>query len=121
MGMTMAEKILSRASGRDKVVPGEYVTATVDVIMGHDGTFPRAYELMKENGFSKIKHPSPFKLIFLPFMILEYNISLVVIVFPRHNYHSISRSQPQSSPIPPWNPTIPCLTITSNYLHPVSS
>ena len=57
MGMTMAEKILARASGRDKVVPGEYVTATVDVIMGHDGTFPRAYELMKENGFSKIKHP----------------------------------------------------------------
>lgn len=57
MGMTMAEKILARASGRETVAPGEYVTATVDAIMGHDGTFLRAFELMQENGFSKIKNP----------------------------------------------------------------
>lgn len=57
MGMTMAEKILARASGRDRVKPGEYVTAEVDAIMGHDGTFLRAFELMEEHGFSKINHP----------------------------------------------------------------
>ncbi len=57
MGMTMAEKILARASGKDGVRPGEYVTAELDVIMGHDGTFPRSYEMMLENGFDKIKHP----------------------------------------------------------------
>jgi len=30
MGMTMAEKILARASGRDEVDPGEFVTAHID-------------------------------------------------------------------------------------------
>lgn len=57
MGMTMAEKILARASGRERVQPGEYVTAKLDGIMGHDGTFLRAYELMEEHGFSTIKDP----------------------------------------------------------------
>ncbi len=57
MAMTMAEKILARASGRDSVNAGEYVTATLDVMMGHDGSFVRAYELMRENGFDTIKDP----------------------------------------------------------------
>ncbi len=29
MGMTMAEKILARVSSRDKVIPGEIVTARI--------------------------------------------------------------------------------------------
>lgn len=32
MGMTMAETILSRAVGRERVKPDDYVTASVDVI-----------------------------------------------------------------------------------------
>ncbi len=31
--MTIAEKILARASGRSKVSPNEYVTAKIDVAM----------------------------------------------------------------------------------------
>jgi homoaconitase/3-isopropylmalate dehydratase large subunit len=31
MGMTMAEKILARASKRDQVSPNEFVTANLDV------------------------------------------------------------------------------------------
>ena len=37
MSMTTAEKILARASGRDKVAPGEYVTAGIDKAMCNEG------------------------------------------------------------------------------------
>jgi 3-isopropylmalate dehydratase large subunit len=37
MGMTMAEKVLSRASGLDRVEAGQYVTANVDRMMTHEG------------------------------------------------------------------------------------
>ena len=33
MGMTMIQKILARASGRDEVAPGEYVVAKIDKVM----------------------------------------------------------------------------------------
>ncbi|MFA7467806.1 MAG: 3-isopropylmalate dehydratase large subunit [Desulfotomaculaceae bacterium] len=36
MGMTIAEKILARASGLQEVKPGQFVTAKVDTIIGHD-------------------------------------------------------------------------------------
>lgn len=36
MGMTMAEKTLARASRRERVEAGEYVTATVDRVMAHE-------------------------------------------------------------------------------------
>lgn len=64
MAMTMAEKILARASGRDRVTPGEFVTAALDVIMGHDGTFPRACELMREHGFDRVRDPDKIVVIF---------------------------------------------------------
>ena len=64
MAMTMAEKILARASGKERVTPGEFVTAALDVIMGHDGAFPRAYELMRENGFDRICDPEKMVVVF---------------------------------------------------------
>lgn len=36
MGMTMAEKTLARTCGRERVVPGEYVTAKIDRVMCHE-------------------------------------------------------------------------------------
>lgn len=36
MGMTLAEKILARASGREKVAPDEVVVASVDLAMSHE-------------------------------------------------------------------------------------
>ena len=36
MGMTLAEKILARASGRDIVRPDEIVVARVDLAMSHE-------------------------------------------------------------------------------------
>jgi 3-isopropylmalate/(R)-2-methylmalate dehydratase large subunit len=41
--MTMAEKILARASGRDRVRPGEYVTARIDAAM-----MPDAFRLIRK-------------------------------------------------------------------------
>jgi len=37
MGMTLAEKILARASERDEVRPGQYITAKIDIAMCHEG------------------------------------------------------------------------------------
>src|SRR2546428_10300973 len=46
--MTMTEKILARASGRDSVKPGDLVLAKVDFAMGHDLTIPPAGKIMRE-------------------------------------------------------------------------
>lgn len=56
-GMTMAEKILARASGRELVRPGEFVTAKIDILMTHDGGFENAYGLMLQNGHNKVWDP----------------------------------------------------------------
>jgi 3-isopropylmalate/(R)-2-methylmalate dehydratase large subunit len=39
--MTLAEKIIARAAGRDTVVPGDIVTCAVDLAMIHDSGGPR--------------------------------------------------------------------------------
>lgn len=48
-GKTISEKILSNHSGCD-VKAGDIVVSNLDYIMGHDGTFPLAIEVMKEMG-----------------------------------------------------------------------
>lgn len=42
--MTLAEKIIAKAAGRDRVRPGEVVTANVDLAMIHDSGGPRRVE-----------------------------------------------------------------------------
>jgi 3-isopropylmalate/(R)-2-methylmalate dehydratase large subunit len=41
MSMTLAEKIIARASGRERVQPGDIVTCEVDLAMMHDSSGPR--------------------------------------------------------------------------------
>ena len=48
LGMTMSEKILARASGRERVEPGDLVLAKIDFAMGHDLTIPPAGRIMRE-------------------------------------------------------------------------
>lgn len=57
MGMTMTEKILARAGGRDRVQPGEYVTARVDRMMVHEAFARCALDLMKL-GITELHDPS---------------------------------------------------------------
>jgi 3-isopropylmalate/(R)-2-methylmalate dehydratase large subunit len=54
LAMTMAEKILARASGRKSVAPGEIVEAEVDVAMVHDITGPMVVEGLREIGVDRV-------------------------------------------------------------------
>ncbi|MGC8936981.1 MAG: 3-isopropylmalate dehydratase large subunit [Candidatus Methanomethylicaceae archaeon] len=53
MGMTIAEKILAKASGKDSVEPGEYVIGKIDLAMVHDLTGPLTLNVLKEVGYDK--------------------------------------------------------------------
>ena len=59
----MAEKVLARASGRDTVIPGEFVTAAIDVLMTVDMSFYPSYELMLKSGYNKVWDPAKIVLI----------------------------------------------------------
>ncbi|NLC10685.1 MAG: 3-isopropylmalate dehydratase large subunit [Firmicutes bacterium] len=54
MGMTMAEKILARGAGKEKVSPGELIMARVDMALGNDITAPVAINEFKKIGVEKV-------------------------------------------------------------------
>lgn len=56
MGMTLAEKILARAAGRAEVKPGDYVVASIDLAMAHEG-MRGVYPVLKESGVTKLWDP----------------------------------------------------------------
>ena len=56
--MTLSEKIIARASGRDRVRPGEIVTCEGDLAMMHDSGGPRRVQPYLERLGAKIRHPS---------------------------------------------------------------
>lgn len=64
MGMTIAEKILARASGRKQVAPGEIVEAAIDVAMTHDIEGPMVVQGLRELGAKKVWDPSKIVIVF---------------------------------------------------------
>lgn len=54
MGMTLTEKILAKASGKEKVEAGEVVTSKVNTLMMHDVTSTGAIKILNENFGRKI-------------------------------------------------------------------
>ena len=52
--MTITEKILAKAAGRDKVRPGELVDAKLDIVLFIDVTGPAAITMLKEKGIDKV-------------------------------------------------------------------
>ena len=54
MGMTITEKILARAAGKNKVVPGELIDAKIDIVMCVDVTTPPAISMLEEKGIDKV-------------------------------------------------------------------
>lgn len=56
MGKTIAEKILSRASGTDAYA-GDLVVADLDFVMGQDGTSPLAIKAFRAMNGVKVKDP----------------------------------------------------------------
>ncbi len=64
MGMTIAEKILARASGKKQVVPGEIVEAEIDVAMVNDITAPLTVDALREIGVKKVWDPKRVVVVF---------------------------------------------------------
>ncbi|UCD85805.1 MAG: 3-isopropylmalate dehydratase large subunit [Deltaproteobacteria bacterium] len=56
MGMTLAEKILARKSGKQEVRPGDYLTADIDLAMAHE-SFAGAYLNLASAGIQKVWDP----------------------------------------------------------------
>ncbi len=54
MGMTMAEKILARASGRPSVSRGEFVVGRADLALVHDIFADGVFSLLRSAGFSSV-------------------------------------------------------------------
>ncbi len=66
MGMTITEKILAKASGRNKVIPGENIWLNVDVLMTHDVCGPPTIEIWKREFGDKAKIWDKNKLVIFP-------------------------------------------------------
>jgi len=54
MAMTITEKILAKASGKQAVRAGELVSAKVDVVMCHEVTTPAAIKMLVEKGIDRV-------------------------------------------------------------------
>ncbi|RMF59172.1 MAG: 3-isopropylmalate dehydratase, partial [Calditrichaeota bacterium] len=66
MGMTITEKILARAAGRDQVQPGQNVWLTVDVLMTHDVCGPPTFQIWEREFGAKAKIWNKQKLVIFP-------------------------------------------------------
>lgn len=54
MGMTITEKILAAHAGKDRVEPGELISAKLDVVLGNDITAPVAIKEFEKLGINKV-------------------------------------------------------------------
>jgi 3-isopropylmalate/(R)-2-methylmalate dehydratase large subunit len=54
MGMTITEKILAKAAGKEKVRSGELIDAQLDVVLFIDVTGPAAIKMLQERGIDKV-------------------------------------------------------------------
>jgi len=54
MGMTITEKMLAKAAGKEKVSPGELIDAKIDIVMCVDVTTPPAISMLEEKGIDKV-------------------------------------------------------------------
>lgn len=54
MGMTMSQKILAAHAGLAEVVPGQLISAKLDMVLGNDITTPVAINEFEKAGFSEV-------------------------------------------------------------------
>ena len=64
MAMTMAEKILAKASGNKELKAGEIIMANIDVAMTHDLTGPLSVESFEKIGTKKVWDPEKIVIVF---------------------------------------------------------
>lgn len=56
-GMTLAERILARAAGTDRVTPGSFVDAEIDLALVHDIFATQVFDQLRELGITSIHDP----------------------------------------------------------------
>ncbi len=61
--ITLVEKILARHSGRDRVRPGDFVIAKVDLVLGNDITAPVAIREFERIGADSVFDPERIALV----------------------------------------------------------
>jgi len=57
MGMTLAEHILARAAGREKVTAGEFVVADIDLALLHDIFAAQVFDMLRDVGVDGVFDP----------------------------------------------------------------
>lgn len=63
MSMTIAEKILAKHAGRDRVKPGDMLIAQPDLLLANDITAPLALKVLREMGVEKVFDPERVALV----------------------------------------------------------
>lgn len=63
MGMTMTQKILAAHAGLDKVVPGQLITAKVDMLLANDISGSVSVNVFDDAGFEKVFDKSKIALV----------------------------------------------------------
>lgn len=63
MGMTITEKIIATHARKDRVVPGELVQVTVDVMLANDITAPLSIKELEKRGIEVIHSPERIVLV----------------------------------------------------------
>jgi 3-isopropylmalate/(R)-2-methylmalate dehydratase large subunit len=66
MGMTITEKILAKAAGKQDVVPGENIWINVDILMTHDVCGPPTIEIWRREFGARAKVWDKNKLVIFP-------------------------------------------------------
>ena len=54
MAMTITEKILAKAAGKEKVTPGQIIDANIDIVLCVDVTTPPAISMLVQKGIDKV-------------------------------------------------------------------
>ena len=57
MGLTLAERILARAAGRESVTAGEFIVADIDLALLHDIFAAQVFDLLREVGVDNVLEP----------------------------------------------------------------
>ena len=57
MAMTMAEKLLARASGRQSIRPGDVISPDPELVILHDGYVETAHRQLTQIGYKRITNP----------------------------------------------------------------
>lgn len=63
MGMTMTQKILAKHAGLENVIPGQFIEADLDMVLGNDITGPVAIKEFEKMGGGEVFHKDKIALV----------------------------------------------------------